>query len=340
MSLEPRTPSRRQFLKGAVVLGGVGTLAVAGGVALWQSTGTSDSAPGASLAPGDPPSLDALAEAVTSGGPGKDGIPPIDRPQFVAAGRVDFLNDDEPVFGLTYRGEIRAYPQLVLVWHEIVNDTVGGQQIAVTYCPLTGTVIGFTGIPDGPALTFGTTGDLVNSNLLMYDRQTDSQWPQLLGVAIRGPHKGQRLASVPLVWTSWKAWRTTHPDTLVLSTETGSLRRYGSDPYGSYPRRSGYYVEGGPFFPVLATDDRFGAKDIVIGIRAGDATVAVHRELVRREKSVPVTVGGTRLTAEWDEALETARVTGADNTADGAVDVLDAMWFAWYAFHPDTEVLR
>lgn len=338
MGVESRM-SRRQVLKGTLVLGGLGALAVAGGVAVWPSGGGNGSAPRASSAPGEPPSLEALASAVTSGGPGKDGIPPIDRPRFVPAGQADFLTDDEPVFGLTYRGEVRAYPQLVLVWHEIVNDTVAGQRLAVTYCPLTGTVIGFTGVRGGPELTFGTTGNLVNSNLLMYDRQSDSEWPQLLGVAIRGAHKGQRLGTVPLVWTSWKAWRTTHPDTTVLSTDTGALRRYGSDPYGSYPRRSGYYVEGGPFFPVLATDDRFSAKEVVIGIRTGDATVAVHRELVRRTKSVPVTVAGNRLTAVWDEALSTARVAGADDTA-GAVDVLDSMWFAWYAFHPDTEVLR
>ncbi|WP_309117701.1 DUF3179 domain-containing protein [Saccharothrix sp.] len=336
MSVEPRTSSRRQVLKGALVLGGLGALTATGAVALWPSNGGNGATPRTPLPPGEPPSLEALADAMTSGGPGKDGIPPIDHPRFVPAGRADFLTDDEPVFGLIHRGEVRAYPQLVLVWHEIVNDTVAGQRLAVTYCPLTGTVIGFTGVRDGPELIFGTTGNLVNSNLLMYDRQTDSEWPQLLGTAIRGHHKGQRLGTVPLVWSSWKAWRTTHPDTVVLSTETGAVRSYGSDPYGSYPRRSGYYVEGGPFFPVLATDNRFPDKEIVIGIKAGEARVAVHREFVRRDRSVPVTVDGTRLTVVWDEALDTARVTGAGDT----VDVLDAMWFAWYAFHPDTQVVR
>lgn len=330
MDVDPQRSSRRQFLKGAVVLGGLG---VAGGFALWPSSDPPDVAPSA---PGEPPSLDALAAAVTSGGPGKDGIPPIDRPRFVAADQADFLTDDEPVFGLAYRGEVRAYPQLVLVWHEIVNDTVAGQPISVTYCPLTGTVIGFTGVRDGPASTFGTSGDLVNSNLLMYDRDTDSRWPQLLGTAISGPHKGRHLATVPLLWTTWKAWRTKHPGTQVLSTETGALRRYGTDPYGSYPRRSGYYVEDGPLFPVLATDDRFPPKDVVIGIRLGDATAAIHRDTVRREKSVPLTVGRTRLTAHWDDELATVRVDGGE----GEADVLDAMWFAWYAFHPDTEVVR
>lgn len=132
----------------------------------------------------------------------------------------------------------------MLVWHEIVNHTVGGEPLAVTYCPLTGTVIGFTGPPGTPELTFGTTGKLVNSNLLMYDRQTGSEWPQLLGTAISGPLKGTRLETVPLVWTTWKEWRAAHPDTRVLTTDTGALRSYGSDPYGSYPDRSGYYIRG------------------------------------------------------------------------------------------------
>jgi hypothetical protein len=336
ISVEPRTPSRRQVLKGALVLGGVGTLAVVGGVAFWPRRGGNESASAAPVVADEPPSLEALADAVASGGPGKDGIPPIDRPHFVPASEAGFLGDSEPVFGLAYRGDVRAYPQLVLVWHEIVNDTVAGQRLAVTYCPLTGTVIGFTGVRGGPELTFGTTGNLVNSNLLMYDRQTDSEWPQLLGTAIRGPHKGQRLGTVPLVWTSWRAWCAAHPDTQVLSTETGFLRRYGGDPYGSYTPPDGYYIEGRPAFPVLATDDRFSPKDVVIGIRSGDATVAVHKELVRRQRSVPVTLAGTPITAVWDEALDAVRVTGGGD----AVDVLDAMWFAWYAFHPDTEVIR
>ncbi|GGM51123.1 hypothetical protein GCM10012275_22560 [Longimycelium tulufanense] len=336
MSVEPRRPSRRQVLKGAVVLGGLGTLATVGGVAVWHWTGSPEGTPVPPLAPGERPSLEALADAVTAGGTGKDGIPSIDRPRFVPAGDASFLGDDQPVFGLIHRGEVRAYPQLVLVWHEIVNDTVAGERLTVTYCPLTGTVIGFTGVPGGPELTFGTTGNLVNSNLLMYDRQTNSEWPQILGTAIRGRHKGRRLGTVPLVWSTWKAWREKHPDTQVLSTNTGSLRRYGSDPYGSYPGRSGYYFEGGPFFPVLVSDGRFPPKDIVIGVRGGAATVAVHRDLVRREKSVPVSLAGERLSVVWDETLETARVVGGE----GRVDALDAMWFSWYAFYPDTEVLR
>lgn len=335
----PERRNRRQFLKGLVVLGGVGTVAAFGSAAVWRSV-TAPAAPHPKVGPDRPPSLDVLTDAVTPGGPGKDGIPAIDRPRFVPAGDAAFLTDDALVFGLVHRGETRAYPQLVLVWHEIVNDTVAGEPLAVTYCPLTGTTIGFTGVTGGPALTFGTTGNLVNSNLLMYDRETGSEWPQLLGVAIRGPHRGRRLGSVPLVWTTWKAWRARHPHTLVLSTDTGYLRSYGRDPYGSYQTRGGYYVEDDPFFPVLATDNRFPAKDVVIGVRIGDATLALHKEFVRQEKAVPAVLAGTSLIASWDEGLDTVRVRHEGSVPGVSADVLDAMWFAWYAFHPDTEVIR
>jgi hypothetical protein len=324
------TTSRRQVLKGVGVLGGA---AVVGGLG-WRAL---SDAPPAGRAPGaGDPELDALADSVVSGGPGKDGIPSIDQPRFVPAGAADFLRDEEPVFGLHWRGEVRAYPQLVLVWHEIVNDTVAGQRIAVTYCPLTGTVIGFLGLDDRPAMTFGTTGRLVNSNLLMYDRETDSEWPQILGTAISGKLYGRRLRTVPLVWSSWQAWRAAHPETRVLSTDTGSLRDYGSDPYGSYPNHSGYYAGGDPIFPVAPANKRFSPKEVVIGVRSGGRQLAIRKERVRRERFVEATVGATAVRAEWDNTLDTARVTQANGAS---ADYLDAMWFAWYAFYPRTEVV-
>ncbi|WP_435057733.1 DUF3179 domain-containing protein [Streptomyces sp. bgisy060] len=334
-------PARRQVAKGAGVIGGIAVLLVGGGVIGWQAVSDRPSDPVTTVQPGQDPSLETLAGAAVSGGPGKDGIPSIDRPRFVPARDAGFLADDDPVFGLEYRGEVRAYPQLVLVWHEIVNDTVGGEPLAVTYCPLTGTVIGFSAPPGTQQLTFGTTGRLVNSNLLMYDRQTGSEWPQLLGTAVSGPLKGTRLDTVPLVWTTWKEWRTAHPDTEVLSTDTGALRSYGSDPYGSYdgyPDRSGYYAQQGTLFPVLATSDRFPDKDVVIGVRVGDRRLAIHKDLVRTAKTVRADVGGTLIEARWDEGLDTARVVQRVGERWEAADYLDSMWFAWHAFYPNSQV--
>ncbi|MCP3821602.1 DUF3179 domain-containing protein [Streptomyces sp. A3M-1-3] len=334
---QPRR-ERRQVIKGAGVIGGVVVLLVGGGVIGWQAVSDRPPETLPAVQTGQDPSLEALAGAAVSGGPGKDGIPSIDRPEFVPARDAGFLADDEPVFGLERRGEVRAYPQQVLVWHEIVNDTVGGEPLAVTYCPLTGTVIGFAAPPGVPELTFGTTGRLVNSNLLMYDRQTGSEWPQLLGTAVSGPLKGTQLDTVPLVWTTWKEWRAAHPDTQVLSTDTGALRSYGSDPYGSYMDRSGYYAGGGPFFPVLATSDRFPDKDVVIGVRVGKERLAIHKDLVRKAGTVRATVAGTQLEARWDETLGTARVFQRVGDQWQPADFLDSMWFAWYAFYPNTQV--
>ncbi|MGH3433867.1 MAG: DUF3179 domain-containing protein [Thermocrispum sp.] len=233
-----------------------------------------------------------------------------------------------PVFG---PGAPRGGPQLVLVWHEIVNDTVGGQPVSITYCPLTGTAIGFTGVP-GRALSFGTTGNLVNSNLLMYVRESDSEWPQILGRAISGDLKGRTLRTVPLLWTTW---RTDHPDTQVLSTDTGALRDYGTDPYGSYPNRSGYYAGGEPTFPVQHDNDRFGPKEVVVGVRHGDQQLAIVKRSVRERGVIDTEVGGTPVRARWDPALGTARVTRTDS-ADPA-DFLDAMWFAWPVTEQDPQ---
>lgn len=333
--------TRRQALKGAGVLGGVTAAGWLGWNLLTEDQPgrprvTTLGSGGVARARAEP-DLAALANSAVSGGPGKDGIPSIDEPVFVSAAEATFLSGDEPVFGLVRGGEARAYPQQVLVWHEIVNDTIGAERIAVTYCPLTGTVVGFTGLPERPDLTFGTTGRLVNSNLLMYDRQTDSEWPQILGTAVSGPLYGQRLQTVPLVWSSWRAWRAAYPGTRVLSTDTGTLRSYGTDPYGSYPDDSGYYADGGSIFPVRYTDDRFPPKEVVIGVWVDDRQVAIHKQRVQREQTVRTTLGSARIRADWDTRLGTARVDVPG--ADAEPIVMDAMWFAWYAFHPGTEVV-
>lgn len=368
-----RSATRRQFVKGMAVLAALGLTGTGAAVLFQEPDGPGGDLPAGKVPPGAEPSLDELADNIVSGGPGKDGIPPIDEPEFVAASGVDFLDDRDPVFGLVHRGEVRCYPQLVLVWHEIVNDTVAGEPLSVTYCPLTGSVVAFSGSAGGRPLTFGTTGKLVNSNLLMYDRVTDSEWPQLLGTAIRGQLRGERLRELPLVWTSWGRWRAAHPETMVLSTETGHLRPYGTDPYGSYAPLGGYYASGGPIFPVLAESDELDPKEVVVGIKAEQGYLAVRKSRIQRLGTMSLSVGRTPVIAVWDEELATARVlvrrvqgrtlrfeqgarrdrSGSTWTADGrAVDgpwegeqletanFLDAMWFAWHAFYPDSELVR
>ncbi len=358
MTDEPRGMTRRRFLQ---VLGGVGlaggvSFLVARGIAFRPAApaagraGSAPATPGPSAAAAPAAdSLDELARSVRHGAPGKDAIPAIDRPRFVAASNASFLADEDVVFGLVRDGQARAYPQLVLVWHEIVNDRFPSGPLSVTYCPLTGSAVAFRGTaPDGRPSTFGTSGDLVNSNLLLYDRQTDSRWPQLLGQAISGPSRGRVLEQVPLDWTSWGRWRAVHPDTLVLSTRTGYLRQYGNDPYGSYNYGAshelfGYYKPGqGRFlyFPLLHESGRFDEKEVMVAAELGPNRLAVRKSLLRERGTIQTRLGGRPAAFRYDPALDAGRayLAGHGGAAERLV-TFDVMWLGWFAFFPRAAVI-
>ena len=293
-------------------------------------------------------------------GASQDGIPSIDDPVFVSPDETP-LDDGDPVFGLVRDGVARAYPQNVLVWHEIVNDTVAGDNVAVTYCPLTGTAMGFE---RGDA-EFGVSGQLVNSNLVMYDRATNSWWGQIPGASIAGPHTGNGLQEFRLVWADWGDWRDAYPDTEVLSEQTGFSRNYNDDPYGGYNPTTGYYADEDLSFPVLNENDRFHPKKVFTCVRDGDAAVAFSNAAVLDEKVASVEAEGREYVAFHDDTLDAVYVyedgRDAENTniehdegrytdgtetwqADDAperfrpVYAFAAMWFAWYAYYPHTEV--
>ncbi|MFB5598306.1 MAG: DUF3179 domain-containing protein, partial [Nitrosopumilaceae archaeon] len=200
-------------------------------------------------------------DKIKGGGPPKDGIPSIDDPKFVDAIDADFVSDTHTVIGLEINGESKAYPLFILVWHEIVNDKVGGTPVSVTYCPLCYTNQVFERIIDGKEVEFGTSGKLYNSNLVMYDRLTDSYWSQALGKAITGELTGQELKIIPFDVITWGDWKTIHPDSKILTTETGHLRAYGVDPYGDY------YTDPRIIFPVDNKDERLHPKEIILGFR-------------------------------------------------------------------------
>jgi Protein of unknown function (DUF3179) len=157
------------------------------------------------------------ARRIDGGGPGRDGIPALTDPAAVPAGEADFLRDDDIVIGLSVADQARAYPLKILNWHEVVNDRLGGQAVAVTYCPLCGTGIAFAATLNGERLDFGVWGLLYQDNLLLYDRATKSLWSQFMGQAVSGARLGARLTSVPIEHASWRAWRTRHPQTSVLA---------------------------------------------------------------------------------------------------------------------------
>jgi hypothetical protein len=182
----------------------------------------------------------ALREAAQSGGPPKDGIPSVDEPSFEPADAVGGrLADGDVVFGVARDGVARAYPQAILAHHEIVNDRIAGDPVAVTYCPLTGTAMGF----ERGGTTFGVSGRLVNNNLIMYDRAAETWWPQVLATSVPGPWNPEpgpaSLREFRVAWTTWRRWREAHPEAEVLTEDTGYARNYNRDPYGQYTPRRG-----------------------------------------------------------------------------------------------------
>lgn len=227
------------------------------------------------------------ASEFRSGGPGKDGIPAIDQPLFVTVDEADFLTDRDPVLTLELGGEARAYPLQILIWHEIVNDTVAGEPIAVTYCPLCNSSLVFKRTVDAAVLDFGVSGFLRNSDLVMFDRQTESWWQQVTGEALVGSYMGTVLDVVPASTIAFSEFRETYPDGFVLSRETGFSRDYGRSPYG------GYDAPGSdPFLFDGDLDDRLDAVDRVVAVEIGSDVVAYAFSRLVDVPAVNDTVGG------------------------------------------------
>jgi hypothetical protein len=311
-------------------------------------------------------------DQIVSGGPPPDGIPSIDNPKFISVQEADRnLEDLELVLGLNIDGDVRVYPLQIMVWHEIVNDKVGNTPVAVTYCPLcfTNQVFNRT-MNDGKTLEFGTSGKLYNSNLLMYDRTTKSLWSQAMSQAIVGKFAGIKLERIPFDVAYWKDWKQLYPDSKVLSTDTGSSRPYGADPYGDY------YTNGDILFPISGGDDRLGLKEIVNGFEDEGQYKAYRQQDVEKKKVVndqvngkpvvlfslypfmtraynPIVDGQTILQFEYNAKNTTFvdKQTRSQWNFDGkAIDGQmrgaqlirlpfdQGFWFEWVGFHPATKL--
>jgi len=225
--------------------------------------------PGAGGAAAPAPLVDPAR--IIPGGPPPDGIPPIDHPRFQPAGSVGWLAAAEPVAAVQLRGQAKAYPLQIPAWHQIVNDTVGGVPMAVTYCPLCNIAITWRRpLVDGAVTTFGTSGKLYQSNLVMYDRATRSLWPQALGQAVTGPLAGKRLERVATQIVSWATFRAGFPGGLVLSRDTGFRRPDGHTPYVGYDAKGAT-----PFLFDGKVDPRLGAVERVLGLTVDGRHLAV-----------------------------------------------------------------
>jgi hypothetical protein len=211
-------------------------------------------------------------EEIVPGGPPKDGIPAIDEPRFETPAQAAlWLEGSDPLVVVEHGGEVKAYPLAILLWHEIVNDHVGGRPIAVTFCPLCNTALVFDRRLAGRTLDFGTTGRLRHSDLLMYDRQTESWWQQAIGRAIVGELLGAELEFIPANTFAWEVVRNLHPDALVLSRATGHRRDYGRNPYVGYDDPSGSPL---PRFFLAEEDPRLPAMERVVALDVGDGWAA------------------------------------------------------------------
>jgi hypothetical protein len=309
-------------------------------------------------------------DQIVSGGPPPDGIPSIDSPKFNSV--IDgnkFLGDSDKVVGININGDIRAYPLQILVWHEIVNDNVGGIPVAITYCPLCFTNQVFDRTVNNTILEFGTSGKLYNSNLVMYDRSSKSLWSQAIGEGIVGKYAGIKLEKLPFDVAYWKDWKKIYPQSKVLSKDTGSARPYGADPYGDY------YTTPDILFPVSNRDNRLGLKEIVVGLENRDWSKAYKLQDIEKLKVIndqfnnksvtlfslhPImarlfdpSVNGQTLLFKYNFTNNTFtdKQTGSQWDFEGKsiegpmkgkqllrLPFDEGYWFEWAAFHPGTKV--
>ncbi len=283
---------------------------------------------------------------ITSGGPPKDGIPSIDEPRFLPLSAVRDLDPREPVIGLEVGRDAKAYPLRVLIWHEIVNDEIGGIPVIVTYCPLCNTAIVFDRRVAGRTLSFGTTGKLRHSDLIMYDRQTESWWQQFTGEAIAGTYTGIELALVPSRLESFAQFKERRPNGMVLVPNNPGQRDYGRNPY------VGYDTAARPFLFAGALPEGINPMARVVVVGKSEKPRAVALDLLRRKRTMTV----DDVILSWREgqasALDTSKVakgrdvgtvTAQRKGPDGTM--LDVPYkvtfaFSFHAFHPDEPILH
>lgn len=316
------------------------------------------------------------------GGVAPDGIPPLEQPSNVPAGEADYLADKERVFGVSINGEHRAYPLRIMNLHEMANDVLDGSPISLAYCTLCGAGIAYSGKFDGTETTFGTSGLLYRSNKLMYDRETFSIWNQVTGEPVIGPlaENGITLDFFSTLLTTWGEWMAEHPDTTVLD-----INNTGVYPAGRYfpednPNATHFSYFNAPdtMFPVIPRDDTLETKEVVLGLKIGEAAKAYPVEALQSDRIINDALGDTNVSVLASETSQAAKayergsheffavegdestgiaMTVVDksgtiwdvteqalvNTADSSqtlprIPTHMAFWFGWFAFYPDTLV--
>lgn len=263
-------------------------------------------------------------DEIVSGGPPRDGIPPIDEPNFVELAEADaWLGDREPVIAVSRGEAAKAYPLQILIWHEIVNDTVGGEPLTVTFCPLCNSAVAFKRRLGPWVLDFGTTGRLRYSDLVMWDRQTESWWQQLTGEAIIGELAGERLEAVPASIVSYAAFKETYPQGVVLARPAGFHRDYGRNPYTGYDD-----IDNVPFLDHGDSDPRLPPMERVVAVSRGEENKAYPYQVLADRRVVDDTLAGQRLVVLYSHdtasALDASRIAEARDAGATGVFVPQA----------------
>ena len=309
---------------------------------------------------------------VFDGGPGKDGIPALTNPHFVNLNNATYIEDTDLVIGIKTQNDARAYPHSILDWHEIANDEMGADSYSIIYCPLTGTGMAWNRELSSGQTTFGVSGLLYNSNIIPYDRDTDSNWSQMRLECVGGELIGEKVELYSVVETTWATWKELYPESKVVSTKTGYDRSYGNYPYGDYRTDNDYIL-----FPVSNSDGRVPKKERVHGIIFNDATYIYRfnkfdsgtkvfsdmegeRRIVvigNEEKNFivsfyteePSTVTYSAMQNRWPLAFEDSNGNQYDlfgKAVSGplsgqkldATDSFIGYWFAWAAFYPGLDI--
>lgn len=276
-------------------------------------------------------------EELVGGGPPKDGIPSIDNPKFISPQEADdWLSDSDPGIAFSRGNAHRFYPYQIIVWHEIVNDIIEGQRVLITYCPLCLTGFVLDPVVQGERVEFGTSGKLWRSNLVMYDRKTDSLWSQVLAEAVVGEMTGTKLTILPSDQVLYGNWKKQFPNGEVLSRDTGATRFYGQSPYGDY-----FAVTNLSLSLVNSTDTRLPNNAFTFGVIVNEKAKAYHVDAIKEKGEVIDEFQGTVFRLVHDTELDVIRMFKKlpDGTEE-RVNPISGFWFSWAAAHPDTELFK
>ncbi len=263
----------------------------------------------------------------------KDGIPPLNFPGYESGfNELGWLTAEDRVIGIEINGDPRAFPLKIMSYHEIVNDTIGGENVAITYNPLCGSSVMFSREFGSETLELGNTGALYEGCTVMYDTSSNSYWFQVTGQSIRGEHMDSFLTTLPSTVTTWGEWLEAKPLTQVLSVNTGYTRNYLEDPFGEY-----YTLNDVVAFPPSKVDERLPGKTPVIGIVVNDKQKA-YVVSDAKDRTISDMVEGQKIEIVGSKNGDSAQAFFINGTSRAPAPVVNAFWFAWYVNYPNTDV--